>query len=363
MPDFNTSQSFTSSNNSSNTWSSHQSDCIFSESDECEAVRDYFKELSSIYELCRLGLHRPALRIAPEQGFVRVPLLPNPKATNTTSTTKPKVKVDPWFTQIQCNKQTRQLGRHLKAYAKAFKTLALKIAQGHASTMTTTVESSFFNYNKAKSGGLGGGGGSGGSSANPAATATSFQSTITPTISSINLDRTIFEEAKLSKYEPNISTNQITSNPVTNTPSLSNLLTQPIGNDMLLGQSGSDFTTDSLSEQQQQAQSLTAFSSTQQSNNDCEKNEAYTQQQQQYQQQQAQLNQLSSGSNLTQIAHLTANMSVPPALFVYVIDPFDYYLFNKTSGNKMPKKNNEEKLMDMDNKEQTDDSDLDDGNF
>lgn len=80
--------------------------------DECEVVRDYFKELSSTYELCRLGVHRPALRIAPDHGFIRVPLAfskkaassnaPNPTAASSSKTQK--VKVDPWFTQIQANK-------------------------------------------------------------------------------------------------------------------------------------------------------------------------------------------------------------------------------------------------------------------
>lgn len=70
------------------------------ELDECEAVRDYFKELTSAYELCRLGLHRPALRVAPEHGFVRVPLAFSKQTANKT----PKVKVDPWFTQIQANR-------------------------------------------------------------------------------------------------------------------------------------------------------------------------------------------------------------------------------------------------------------------
>jgi hypothetical protein len=39
------------------------------------AIKEYFKELTSTYELCRLGVHRPALRIAPDNGFVKVPLL------------------------------------------------------------------------------------------------------------------------------------------------------------------------------------------------------------------------------------------------------------------------------------------------
>lgn len=80
------------------------------ELDECEAVRDYFKELGSTYELCRLGLHRPALRIAPDHGFVRVPLAFSKQSASSSSTStqasnnKNKIKVDPWFTQIQANR-------------------------------------------------------------------------------------------------------------------------------------------------------------------------------------------------------------------------------------------------------------------
>ena len=46
-----------------------------------QSIKEYFKELTSVYELCRLGLHRPALRIAPDHGFVKVPLLLNNKKT------------------------------------------------------------------------------------------------------------------------------------------------------------------------------------------------------------------------------------------------------------------------------------------
>ena len=45
-----------------------------------QSIKEYFKELTSVYELCRLGLHRPALRIAPDHGFVKVPLLLNNKS-------------------------------------------------------------------------------------------------------------------------------------------------------------------------------------------------------------------------------------------------------------------------------------------
>lgn len=39
------------------------------------SIKSYFKELTSSYELLRLGIHRPALRIAPDHGLVKVPML------------------------------------------------------------------------------------------------------------------------------------------------------------------------------------------------------------------------------------------------------------------------------------------------
>lgn len=45
-----------------------------------KTIKEYFKELTSSYELLKLGIHRPALRIAPEHGFVKVPMLLNEQA-------------------------------------------------------------------------------------------------------------------------------------------------------------------------------------------------------------------------------------------------------------------------------------------
>lgn len=45
-----------------------------------KTIREYFKELTSSYELLKLGIHRPALRIAPDNGIVKVPMLLNEQA-------------------------------------------------------------------------------------------------------------------------------------------------------------------------------------------------------------------------------------------------------------------------------------------
>lgn len=51
------------------------------------SIKSYFKELTSSYELLRLGIHRPALRIAPDHGLVKVPmLLTNQSSSNKYST-------------------------------------------------------------------------------------------------------------------------------------------------------------------------------------------------------------------------------------------------------------------------------------
>jgi hypothetical protein len=71
-----------------------------------QAVKEYFRELSSAYELCRLGVHRPALRIAPDNGLVRVPLYTQKNSSQFYS----NVKVDPWFDKIQLNKSSRYIG-------------------------------------------------------------------------------------------------------------------------------------------------------------------------------------------------------------------------------------------------------------
>lgn len=226
-------------------------------------------------------------------------------------------------------RQTRQLGRHLKAYARAYKSLALKITQGNASTMTTTIESSFLNYSSTKSSSKSSASGS--TSAASSAAPNAFQSTVTATISTINLDRSIYEEAKPSKHETTAST--ITStNPSlanTNTPSLTNLLSQPIGTDLLGG--GNDLLGGPMPVSMESEPSHLHHNHHNQAT-DAEKaseTEKYNQQYQQFVQQQQTLNQWASGATSnTQIAQLTAQMTTPPALFIYVIDPFDYYLYN-----------------------------------
>ena len=95
-----------------------------------------------MYELCRLGVHRPALRIAPEHGLIRVPMYGS--RANAHAQMFAGVKVDGWFDRIQLNKSSRFIGKQLKMYAKCLKSLALRIRAGHTSTITTTIESTFF---------------------------------------------------------------------------------------------------------------------------------------------------------------------------------------------------------------------------
>ncbi|CAF1015787.1 unnamed protein product, partial [Brachionus calyciflorus] len=265
-------------------------------------VREYFKELNSIYELCRLGLHRPALRIASDGGFVKV-----------NNQQQQEVKVDEWFTKIQSCKSTRQIGKMLKSYAKTFKLLAQKITQGATSTISNTVQGSFFPSETLN---------------NQVKNATSFQTSHsdTPVVSQINLDKFIYEELKLKDKIINPTTTTTTATPTptvtanSSSSALSNLLNQPIGIDF----------SDSLNLE---------FSSTQaqilnfkeEENKDTVFLDAQTQQ---YQSQQQVLNSLASSSNLTQITQLTQNIQTPPSLIVYIIDPFDYKLF--TQKDKFP---------------------------
>ena len=171
------------------------------------AIKSYFKELISTYELLRLGVHRPALRIAPDQNFVKVPMLlsnqlackyastrtpsrkkmsggadaaaaPTAVATpggaesgaeskpvvkeepvSIESTSKPStpqaadakaaptansaVDVDKWFDEIQQNPSTSLIGRNLKSFAQIFKLIALKISTGYSSTLASNIQKSF----------------------------------------------------------------------------------------------------------------------------------------------------------------------------------------------------------------------------
>ena len=397
-------------NNNNNTGNNELNDQFLT---MVQSVKEYFKELNSVYELCRLGIHRPALRLAPDQGFIRVPLSkfkanklisrtgsgetaqarptfssssPTKKlnkappstptlkkephettATNQTEASK-TTSVDEWFTKIQTHKSTRQLGHNLKSYAKIFKALGAKIATGHSSTMTTTIQSNIFAQEAAKASDKKSAASD--SKASPQAptpvkppVTQSFQSTIVPTVSAINLDRSLFEEVKPSKH---IDTPQgvIQPNPqppaphssANTTSSLSSLLNQPINQTDIINLSQTDFSinhnagaTSGVSGAQStgQAQILTNFSSSsghqtggeQTSLANANSNAAASAANSEkaanssnnsvLAQQQQTLNNLASGSNLTQIAQLTANLIHPPTLVVYIIDPFDYYLYNR----------------------------------
>ena len=52
------------------------------------------------------------------------------------------------------------------------------------------------------------------------------------------------------------------------------------------------------------------------------------------------LNQQTTQDLVNTITQLTANMSQPPSLFVYIIDPFDFYLYNRVRINKCKQSNN-----------------------
>ena len=281
-----------------------------------------------------------------------------------------KINVDEWFNKIQAHKSTRQLGHNLKSYAKILKSLGNKIATGHSSTMTTTIQSNIFNANhidiinkncsENKTEKLSP------APAKPPQVSQSFQSTIIPTVSSINLDRSLFEEIKPSKHIDNPpSSGVIQPNPTSNinanstTSSLSSLLNQPINQTDIINLGQTDFSINhnhSSANSGNQAQILTNFSSTMNShqtgsgeqsslinanahttaqanasnlNSTNASSSSVNSNNSILHQQQQTLNNLASGSNLTQISQITANLTQPPSLVIYIIDPFDYYLYNR----------------------------------
>lgn len=147
---------------------------------------------------------------------------------------------------------------------------------------------------------------------------------------------------------------------------MSNLLSQPIGNDLggLLGDSAAS-TSDAAAAHDSAA---TAATSQQHGDGKSGEDASLAQHYQQCAQQQQTLNQWASASSsftpASQIAQLTAHMTSPPALFVYVIDPFDYYLYNSRIRREFAASSASRKSTD-DGKTQSqnnDDSDLDDGN-
>ncbi|CAF1072689.1 unnamed protein product [Rotaria magnacalcarata] len=85
--------------------------CVVPDNDYvCSMTKTYFRELSTHYELCRLGLHRPLLKAFSDQGLLRIP------QTNNDSTQLPNV--DQWFTD---HETSHSLGTRLKLYAQTIK--------------------------------------------------------------------------------------------------------------------------------------------------------------------------------------------------------------------------------------------------
>ena len=189
----------------------------------------------------------------------------------------------------------------LKQYAKTFRLLANKISQGAKSTISNTIQGSFFPSETLN---------------NQVKNTTSFQTSQSgvPVISQINLDRTIYEELKVTKPE----TVPVQSVPQQQSSStLSNLLSQPIGNEF--SDLNNPLTIDFSSSQAQ----ILNFKE------DTKENIFVDTQTQQYQSQQQILNSISSSSNITSVSQLTQNIQSPPTLFIYIIDPFDYKLYNQ----------------------------------
>lgn len=76
----------------------------------CSTTKAYFRELSTHYELCLLGLHRPLTKVFSDQGIVSISSTPGGSSSLST--------IDPWFTE----QETRHpLGGRLKLYAQTLK--------------------------------------------------------------------------------------------------------------------------------------------------------------------------------------------------------------------------------------------------
>lgn len=205
-------------------------------------------------------------------------------------------------------------------------------------------------------------------------TKTQFASTLIPTMSSINLDRTLFEELKPSKLAmsmpviapaSNASTTQVTvagansasagSSGSASNSLLSNLLTQrstlsEVVLDPINNQNSSPHTS-MMPQQQAQIMNYNQYSTSNNSHNNSSLNSstsdfhdnAFNMNRNQkyviflsqsfqffiiqlmfhlfYKSSQSQQNQN------TAVSQLTNNMTTPPVLFVYIIDPFDYFAY------------------------------------
>jgi mediator of RNA polymerase II transcription subunit 13 len=85
--------------------------CVVPDNDYiCSVTKTYFRELSTHYELCRLGFHRPLLKAFSDQGLLRI------SQSNNDLSQLPNV--DQWFTD---HETTHALGKRLKLYAQTIK--------------------------------------------------------------------------------------------------------------------------------------------------------------------------------------------------------------------------------------------------
>jgi hypothetical protein len=82
------------------------------------SVRKYLKEFNSVYELCRLGFHRPALRISHDNGIMKVPF-------GNKDVHDVDAETEVWFKQFK----NQTLVNKLKAYFATFKRLAKLVKQ------------------------------------------------------------------------------------------------------------------------------------------------------------------------------------------------------------------------------------------
>ena len=85
--------------------------CVVPDNDYvCSMTKTYMRELSTHYELCRLGTHRPLVKAFPDQGLLRI------SSRHNDSTQLPNI--DQWFTD---NETAHPLGSRLKLFAQMFK--------------------------------------------------------------------------------------------------------------------------------------------------------------------------------------------------------------------------------------------------
>ena len=86
-------------------------------------TKNYFKELNSIYELCHLGVHKSARRLANDFGIVRVSMNTTTTAAATTSSNDDSTENTDWFKNIHL----KAVGVKLKNYFISCKNLSNSI--------------------------------------------------------------------------------------------------------------------------------------------------------------------------------------------------------------------------------------------